>query len=431
MTAPLTPPPEKNARPATHRNLGIDSDRLWASIHETAQIGGTPKGGINRQALTTTDREVRDWFKAACEACGCTVTVDGLGSMFARRPGRHPTLPPIAIGSHLDTQPTGGRYDGVLGVLAGLEILRALDDSGHITNAPIEVINWTNEEGARFAPAMLTSGVFAGVFTQDYAESRQDRTGTSFGTALDGIGYRGTAKAHPISAHFELHIEQGPILEAEGATIGIVTGVQSIRWYEITVTGADSHAGTTPMHLRHDAMLAAARMIAAMADIAASHGPDAKATVGLVECRPNRRNAVPGEVFFSLDLRHPEDHVVASMDAQAQTIITRLAEAGGVQATISMTWESPAVHFNPSCIEAVERATLAAGLPHRRIVSGAGHDSAYIARIAPTTMVFIPCAGGLSHNEAESATQTDIAAGADVLLRAVLDLDSQFEETQA
>ena len=350
-------------------NIAVNAGRLWDTIMETAKFGGTAKGGIKRLTLTDLDRQVRDWFKAACEAAGCTVTVDDVGNMFARRPGRDNSLLPIAMGSHLDTQPTGGKFDGVIGVLAGLEVLRTLNDLHIETNAPIEVINWTNEEGSRFAPAMLCSGVFAGVFNRDYADTRKDRDGISFGDALDAIGYRGEEKVgtRKLGAHFELHIEQGPILEAEGKTIGIVTGVQGMRWFEVTVTGAESHAGSTPMPLRHDAMLSAARMIQAVSDVALRHAPLAVGTVGLVECRPNSRNVVPGEVFFSIDLRHPSDAVVAEIKA-------------------------------------------------------------YIARVAPTSMIFVPCEGGLSHNEAEKTEPEQVTAGANVLLRAVLDTDQRFAE---
>ncbi len=407
--------------PASHANLAISADRLWDTILETAHIGGTAKGGINRQALTEADRVVRDWFAAACAQAGCTVSIDSLGSQFARRPGRDPHRPPIAIGSHLDTQPTGGKFDGVIGVLAGLEVLRTLAEAGIETQAPIELINWTNEEGARFAPAMLASGVFAGVFPPEFAYTRADRDGVSFAAALDAIGYRGTATPHALAAHFELHIEQGPILEAEGKTIGIVTGVQGIRWYEVTVTGADSHAGTTPMPMRRDALLGVARMIAAVNRIGLAHAPLAVTTVGLLENRPNSRNVVPGEVFFSVDLRHPQDGVVAEMEEEMRAEFARICAEDRLDLALACTWESPAVPFDPACIESVRQAAAAIGAPSREIVSGAGHDSAYIARIAPTAMIFVPCAGGLSHNEAESATKEDIAAGAPVRLRAVLD----------
>jgi N-carbamoyl-L-amino-acid hydrolase len=412
-------------------NLAIDADRLWDSIMETARIGGTEKGGIRRLTLTDLDREVRDWFRAACEAVGCVVTIDDLGNMFATRPGRDPSRPPICIGSHLDTQPTGGKFDGVIGVLAGLEVLRTLEDLGIETEAPIVVINWTNEEGSRFAPAMLASGVFAGAFDRAYADSRVDREGKRFGDELERIGYRGTEPcgARKLGAHFELHIEQGPILEAEEKTIGIVTGVQGMRWFEVTVTGRDSHAGSTPMALRQDALLAASRMIGGVHQAAMAHAPDAVGTVGLLEARPNSRNVIPGEVFFTVDLRHPDDAVLAAMEEAVRAVVDDAAAESRCHAVIERVWNSPAVRFDAGCVGAVARAAAALGLPAREIVSGAGHDSAYIARVAPTTMVFVPCAGGLSHNEAESAEKDDVAAGASVLLRAVLETDQRLAET--
>ncbi len=411
-------------------NLRIDPDRLWDTINETAEFGATPKGGIKRLTLSEEDRKVRDWFKRACEAAGCTVTVDAMGNQFARRPGRNASLPPIAIGSHLDTQPTGGRYDGVIGVLSGLEVLRTLHDTGYETTAPIEVINWTNEEGSRFAPAMLASGVFAGVFDQGWAEDRQDRDGTRFGDALDRIGARGTVPCggHPLSAHFELHIEQGPILEAEDKVIGIVTGVQGMRWYEVEITGRESHAGSTPMPLRRDALAAAGQIIGAVEAIGKAHAPDAVATVGLIECRPNSRNVVPGSVFLTVDFRHPNDAVLDAMETGLDANLGRVASERGVETALTRIWDSPAVRFDPDCVASVRRAAAAAGLPAREIISGAGHDSAYIARVAPTTMVFVPCREGLSHNEAEHAEYSHVIAGADVLLRAVLDTDRRLAE---
>ena len=416
--------------PAPAGNIAIDGDRMWATIMETAQIGGTPKGGICRLTLTDLDRQVRDWFRAACEAAGCSVVVDDMGNIFARRPGRDPTLPPIAIGSHLDTQPTGGKYDGIIGVLSGLEVLRTLNDQGYETNAPIEVIDWTNEEGSRFAPAMLSSGVFAGVFDNAYAYAREDRDGKKFGDELTRIGYKGDVPcgSHKLAAHFEIHIEQGPILEAEAKTIGVVTGVQGMRWYEVTVVGMESHAGTTPMKLRHDALLGAGRMIAAIGEVGWAHAPDAVATVGLIESKPNSRNVVPGSVFFTIDLRHPSDGTVAAMEADMRAKLEFVAAESGLEIGIERVWDSPAVRFDPDCIAAVRRAAEAAGYGHRDIVSGAGHDSAYIARVAPTTMVFVPCEKGLSHNEAEHAEKSDVIAGANVLLRAVLETDQRLAE---
>jgi N-carbamoyl-L-amino-acid hydrolase len=410
------------------RNLKVDGQRLWATVMETAAIGGTRKGGICRLALSDDDRAIRDWFRASAEAAGCSVSIDTMGNMFARRAGRNAAQPAIAIGSHLDTQPTGGKFDGVIGVLAGLEVLRILHESNYETHAPIEVVNWTNEEGSRFAPAMLASGVFAGALSLDYAYSRTDRAGQSFGDELLRIGYRGETPCggRSLAAHFELHIEQGPILEAEQRRIGIVTGVQGMRWYEVTVTGAESHAGSTPMHLRRDALLVAARLIDGIETIATSRS-DAVATVGLVECTPNSRNVVPGSVFFSVDLRHPQDEMVAAMEAGLLALIER-ARAGTCAIVCERVWDSPAVHFDAGCIGAVRRATESLGVTSREMVSGAGHDSAYIARVAPTTMIFIPCAGGLSHNEAESIEQPDLTLGAEVLLRAVLDTDQRLAE---
>jgi beta-ureidopropionase / N-carbamoyl-L-amino-acid hydrolase len=411
-------------------NIAIDGDRMWASIMETAQIGATPKGGICRLTLTDLDRQVRDWFRTACEAAGCSVMVDDMGNIFARRPGRDPSLPPIAIGSHLDTQPTGGKYDGIIGVLAGLEVLRTLNDQGYETNAPIEVIDWTNEEGSRFAPAMLSSGVFAGVFDTNYAYTREDREGRRFGEELTRIGYKGDVPcgSHALGAHFELHIEQGPILEAEARTIGVVTGVQGMRWYEVTVIGTESHAGSTPMKLRRDALLGASRMVAEVNQTGWDHAPDAVATVGLIESRPNSRNVVPGSVFFTIDLRHPKDDVVAAMEAEMMRRLRGIADDSGLEVTIDRVWDSPAVRFDPACIESVRSAAKASGYASRDIVSGAGHDSAYIARVAPTTMVFVPCEKGLSHNEAEHAEKSDVVAGANVLLRAVLETDQRLAE---
>ena len=414
-------------------NAAVNADRLWASVMETARIGATPKGGIKRLTLTDLDREVRDWFRAACAAAGCDVAFDDMGNIFAVRPGRDMTLPPIAIGSHLDTQPTGGKYDGVIGVLAGLEVLRTLDDLGIETEAPIAVIDWTNEEGSRFAPAMLSSGVFAGVFDRAYADSRADREGQTFGAELERIGYRGTEPcgARKLSAHFELHIEQGPILEAEGHVIGIVTGVQGMRWYEVTVTGRESHAGSTPMRLRRDALLGAARMVQAVSDAALAQAPDGVGTVGLIESAPNSRNVIPGEVFFTVDLRHPSDDALAAMEATMRDTLGAIAAAAELTVVVERVWDSPAVRFDAGCVDSVRRAAAAAGYSAREIVSGAGHDSAYLARVTPTTMIFVPCEGGLSHNEAERAEPEHVAAGANVLLRAVLDYDQRLAEARA
>jgi beta-ureidopropionase / N-carbamoyl-L-amino-acid hydrolase len=407
------------------QNLQINARRLWDTIMETAQFGATAKGGIKRLALTDEDRQVREWFKVAAEAVGCTVTVDEVGNMFARRPGRIEGLAPLCMGSHLDTQPTGGKFDGVLGVLGALEAMRTLQECGYETNAPIEIVNWTNEEGSRFAPAMLASGVFAGVFTPDFAYGREDRDGRTFGDELDRIGYRGGEKAggHKLGAMFELHIEQGPILEDEGKMIGVVTGVQAMRWYEVTVTGQDAHTGATPMHLRRNALLGAARIINAIDAIANAFAPDAVATVGLIENRPNSRNVIPGEVFFAVDLRHRDDAVLDRMEQRMRATLPAILDPLKLAYEEKSIWTSPAVRFAPELIRCVRQAAEKAGFATRDMVSGAGHDAVYVARVAPTTMIFVPCLNGISHNEAESTAFEQCAAGAQVLLDAVLEYD--------
>ncbi|MDJ1159348.1 M20 family metallo-hydrolase [Chelatococcus sp. SYSU_G07232] len=414
-------------------NLQINPQRLWDSLMETAKIGGTPKGGICRLTLTDHDRRVRDWFRAECETLGCTVTVDEVGNMFAVRPGRRADVLPVAMGSHLDTQPTGGKFDGVLGVLGGLEVLRTLNDTGYETNAPLMLVNWTNEEGSRFAPAMLASGVYAGVFDRAFADSRQDRDGVTFGEALEAIGYRGEAKAGSVKfgAMFELHIEQGPILEAEEKAIGVVQGVQGMRWYEVNLTGREAHTGSTPMTLRRNALVGAARLVERVDRIAHAHAPSAVGTVGLMEVKPNSRNVIPGHVFFTVDFRHPNDAVLDEMEKAFFAAVEEVASALKLESDAGKIWESPAVRFDADCIAAVRSATERAGLPARDMVSGAGHDAAYIARVAPTTMIFVPCAGGLSHNEEESTSFDECAAGAQVLLGAVLDYDRRFADGAA
>ncbi|AQS86966.1 N-carbamyl-L-amino acid amidohydrolase [Neoasaia chiangmaiensis NBRC 101099] len=409
-------------------NLGIDADALWSDILTTAQYGATAKGGIRRLALSEEDRQVRDWFVRTCTAFGATVHADSMGIQFARVPGTDDSLPPIAIGSHLDTQPTGGKFDGIIGVLGGIAVLRALHETGRKTRHPIEIVNWTNEEGSRFAPAMLCSGVFAKVFDEDYANSRADRDGIRFDTALRSIDAAGKEKCgeHPLAAYFELHIEQGPILEAEERVIGIVTGVQGMRWYEVTISGRDSHAGTTPMSMRNDALQAATRLMSSVQDIALNRAPNAVGTVGLVEVRPNSRNVVPGEVFFTVDFRDPQDGNVVAMENAFRDRAATLSREFDVSIGISEIWDSPAVHFDGGLVDSVARAARSLNFPAREIVSGAGHDAAYVARVAPTTMIFVPCAGGLSHNEAESASREDVAAGANVLLRAVLEADERL-----
>ncbi|MBN9528718.1 MAG: Zn-dependent hydrolase [Alphaproteobacteria bacterium] len=389
---------------------------------EMAQIGGTEKGGCARLALTDLDRQGRDLFVRWCREAGCTITVDRMGNIFARRPGRNNDLPPVVCGSHLDTQPTGGKFDGVFGVLAGLEVIRTLNDYKYETDAPVEVSVWTNEEGSRFAPAMVASGVFAGVFTEEYGLSRADLDGKTMGEELERIGYKGdlAVGGRPFKAFFEAHIEQGPILEAEKKTIGIVQGIQGIRWFECTVTGVESHAGTTPMNRRKDAMLGVSRIVDRINKIALGHAPFAVSTVGLVKVNPNSRNVIPGSVFFSVDLRHPDDATLLAMKAELEAATNDVCAELGLTHDLHEIWYNPPAPFDPDCIASVRQAAEEAGYSHMDIVSGAGHDAGYLCKVAPTAMVFVPCEDGISHNEVENATPEDLAAGCNVLMRAML-----------
>ena len=407
----------------THE-LRINGDRLWQSLMEMARIGALPGGGCGRLTLTDDDQIARDLFTRWCEEAGCSVKFDNLGNMFARRSGRNPDLPPIAIGSHLDTQPHGGRFDGVYGVMAGLEVIRSLNDHGLETEAPIEVVNWTNEEGARFAPAMLCSGVYAGLFDLEFALGQTDVNGLRLGEELARIGYAGCEPcgAHEIGAFLEVHIEQGPVLERHSEVIGVVVGGQGQRWYDVTVSGRDAHSGSTPMPGRKDALVASARLVSAVQDIALAHGPDGVGTVGELHVSPNSRNTIPGEVRFTIDFRHPDDTVLSAMD---QAIRGAVDEETSAQVTLDMIWHNPPVRFDQRCVNAIETATCTLGLPYRRMVSGAGHDACQVARKVPTAMVFVPCKDGLSHNEAEWAKPDHLTAGCNVLFQAALALSQQ------
>ena len=404
-------------------NIRIDSDRLWQSLMELAKIGATEKGGVCRLALTDLDRQARDLFRQWCEAAGCSLTVDKMGNIFARRPGKDNSLPPVMTGSHIDTQPTGGKFDGNYGVMSGLEVIRTLNDFNYETTRPIEVVVWTNEEGSRFAPALVASGVFAGVFDLDYGLSRKDVDGKSMGEELARIGYAGetTCGGRPIAAFFEAHIEQGPILEAEGKTIGVVQGVQGIRWYEITVTGQEAHAGPTPMPRRKDALLGASRMVNAINRIGLAHAPNACATVGMLQVSPNSRNVIPGKVFLTIDFRHPDAEVLKSMGAEGKAECEKIAAEIGLELDFKEIWYSPPVKFADECVAAVAKAAEDLGFSNRAIISGAGHDAVYLSRVAPTGMIFVPCKDGISHNEIEDAKQDELAAGCDVLLRAIIE----------
>jgi len=404
-------------------DLRINGNRLWASLMEMAKIGATPKGGVCRLALTDLDKAGRDLIVGWAKAAGCTVTVDTMGNVFMRRAGRVADAAPVVTGSHADSQPTGGRFDGIYGVLGGLEVIRSLNDHGIETRRPVEVVIWTNEEGSRFAPAMVASGVFAGVFTLDYGLSRADVDGKTMGEELQRIGYAGTEPVggRKIHAAFELHIEQGPILEAENKTIGVVTHAQGQRWYEVVFTGQESHAGPTPMPRRRDALLGAARVVDLVNRIGHAHAPFACATVGMLQVHPNSRNVIPGRVFFTIDIRHPEDEVLTQMDAELRAGIADIAAAGKLETTkLEQIFYYKPVTFDADCVASVRAATQRFGYSHRDMVSGAGHDACYLSQVAPTSMVFVPCIDGISHNEVEDAKPEWIEAGCNVLLHAML-----------
>lgn len=417
------------SRPVTKANdsgsyeLRVNGARLWDSLERMAQIGATQKGGVCRLALTELDREGRDLFVQWAREAGCTIRVDQMGNVFARRAGRRPDAAPVLTGSHADTQPTGGRYDGIYGVLGGLEVIRTLNDAGVQTDHPVEVVIWTNEEGSRFAPAMIASGVYAGVYPLEYGLSRTDASGTTIGEALAQIGYAGNEPVGgtPVHAAYELHIEQGAILERSGKTIGVVTAGQGQRWYEIELEGVDAHAGTTPMDLRRDALAGAARMITFVEALGRQYAPHGRATVGMIEAKPNSRNTVPGCCFFTVEFRHPDSGALAELDAQLRAELARVAQEAQLGHTIRQIFDYAPVPFAPACIDAVRRAAIMLDLPHDDIVSGAGHDACYLARVAPTGMIFVPCVDGLSHNEAEAITPEWAEAGANVLLQVMVE----------
>ncbi len=404
------------------KNSRINGERLWASLMELAKIGATPKGGCCRLTLTDLDRQGRDLVISWAKAAGLSVTVDKIGNVFMRREGRNPSLPPIVSGSHIDTQPTGGKFDGNYGVLAALEVVRTLNDLHIETEAPVEVVFWTNEEGSRFVPVMMGSGVFAGVFALDNIYAAADSEGKTVGEELKNIGYFGTQTPgdHPIGAYFEAHIEQGPILEEEEKIIGVVQGVLGIRWYDCIVTGQESHAGPTPMHLRQDAMQVAARVMQEVVAIArrSEHG---RGTVGMVQVYPNSRNVVPGEVKFSIDMRNISDDEVAKMDGALREYINTVSQESGMAITLEEVSHYPAAPFHPDCQAAISRVADQLGYPSRPIVSGAGHDAVYMSYLAPTGMIFIPCKDGISHNEIEYASPEHVTAGANVLLKVMME----------
>jgi N-carbamoyl-L-amino-acid hydrolase len=408
---------------APGENLKVDGERLWSSLMEMAEIGPGVAGGNNRQTLTDADGEGRALFRRWCEEAGLKVGVDELGTMFARREGTDPDALPVMVGSHLDTQPTGGRYDGVLGVLGGLEIARSLNDLGIKTRRPIVVVNWTNEEGTRFAPAMLASGVFAGEYERDWALDRRDAKGARFGDELERIGWKGDEPvgARKMHAFFELHIEQGPILEDEGVDIGVVTHGQGLRWLQVTLTGRESHTGSTPMPKRINAGLGMARITQLVDEIAWLHAPSGVGAVGHCEVYPNSRNIIPGRTVFTVDFRHPDKAALEEMAAQLRTGATEISRRLRLEIEIEEAGAFDPVTFDEGCVAAVRNAAERLGFSHRNLISGAGHDACWVNRVVPTAMVMCPCVDGLSHNEAEEIYPDWAAAGANVLFHAVVE----------
>ena len=404
--------------------MRINSARLQASLEAMAQIGRTPGGGVTRLALSDEDKAARDLLARWLAEAGLTVQVDDFGNMLARRPGSDPAAAPVRLGSHLDTVRQGGRFDGALGVLAALEVVRTLNDAGAVTRRPIEIANWTNEEGARFEPAMLGSGAATGRFTKAFVYGRADREGRTFGDELVRIGYCGDPAQRPGPAHayLELHIEQGPVLEEAGVPVGVVEGIIGITWCQVTVEGQSAHAGTMPLARRRDALQAAAHLVLATRELARQAGPDARATVGRLVVEPNVTNVIPGRVSFSVDFRHPEaallDRLVEQLHARAEQV----AAAERVRVSIERFWTSEPTPFDPAVKETIEAAVRELGLPFQRLWSGAGHDAKYMQDCCPSGMIFVRSQGGLSHCEQEASTPEDIAAGANVLLAATLRL---------
>ncbi|HRM48449.1 MAG TPA: Zn-dependent hydrolase [Alicycliphilus sp.] len=401
--------------------LRIDGARLWQSLMDLAQIGATPKGGVCRIALTDLDRQGRDLFVQWARGAGCSIRVDAIGNIFARRAGQDDGLPPVMTGSHIDTQPTGGKFDGNYGVLAGLEVVRTLNAASVRTRAPIEVAVWTNEEGSRFVPVMMGSGVFAGAFTLEHALAQRDAQGVSVGEALASIGYAGQLGPAPaVGSYFEAHIEQGPVLENHARVIGVVTAALGQRWYDVTVQGMEAHAGPTPMELRRDALLAASELVLEVNRIAVQRAPHARGTVGTMELFPNSRNVIPGRASLSVDLRAPDDAQLLDMDAALRAACARIATERSLQITVEQVVYFPPQPFTPQLVQAVRANADDLGYSSMDVVSGAGHDAVYLARVAPAAMIFVPCDDGISHNEIENAAAEHLEAGCNVLLRAML-----------
>jgi N-carbamoyl-L-amino-acid hydrolase len=410
-------------------NIKINGDRLWESLMEMAKIGPGVAGGNNRQTLTDEDGVARLLFQNWCEEAGCSMGLDTMGNMFAMRAGQDSDALPVYVGSHLDTQPTGGKYDGVLGVLGGLELIRTLNDLDIKTKHPIVVTNWTNEEGTRYAPPMLSSGVFAGIHSEDWAKNRVDADGKKFGDELKRIGWEGDEPVgqRKMKAMFELHIEQGPILESEGKDIGVVTHGQGLSWTQVTITGKDAHTGSTPMPMRRNAGLGMARILEKVDAIALSNAPHAVGAAGHIDVYPNSRNVIPGKVVFTVDFRSPDINVLTTMENQLREEGQKVADQMELDIAFEKVGGFDPVTFDENCVSAVRNAAERLGYSHLNIISGAGHDACWINQVAPTAMIMCPCVDGLSHNEAEEISKDWAVAGTDVLLHAVLEVAQIIE----
>ena len=401
--------------------IAVNAARLWSTLETMAQIGATPAGGVTRLALSEEDRLARNLLRDWAREAGFSCDIDSMGNMFIRRAGKNPQLAPVMTGSHVDSQPLGGRYDGIYGVLAGLEALRALNDHAIETERDIVLVNWTNEEGARFAPAMLASGVWSGHFSEQFAWSRADSAGVTVGEALEAIGYKGQTptRAFPVHACYELHIEQGPILEDEAIDIGLVHAAMGQRWFTLTLDGFAAHAGTTPMHSRRDALTAFAELALKVEAIGVQHAPDGRATIGMAHITPNSRNVVPSRVICSVEFRHPQTEALVAMETALRQAADNLA-ARGVTANVERIFDYAPIAFDTACLSRSEQAAREWGYSTKRMVSGAGHDTCYISKVAPASMIFIPCVKGISHNEAENIHESWAEKGANVLLTSLL-----------
>jgi len=402
--------------------LRVNGARLRASLEEMAKIGATPAGGVQRLTLTDEDKRARDLLVKWLKEIDFSVSIDEMGNIFGRTAGRDDALPPVMSGSHVDSQPKGGRFDGILGVMGALEVMRTLHENKVQTEHPLILVDWTNEEGSRFAPAMVSSGVWAGALQRDWAYARTDKDGKVFGEELQRIGYKGTipAKKWPVHAYFEYHIEQGPMLEKQGKTIGAPKGILCLHWYDVYLEGEANQVGPTPMEGRKDALCAAAEMILAVNTLPDRMKGNMVATVGEIQNYPNSRNIIPDKVHFTVDIRSwDDDHALKAWELLKKDF-TEIAGRRRTPIRIEETWRVAHAPFNEKLVQRVLDTAQSLGYSHLHMVSGAGHDASYMNQVCPTAMIFVPSIGGRSHVEVENTKWEDCEAGANVLLHALL-----------